>query len=144
MAEQLGLRKIIDNTFRTIWWAPENLAAEAAKGYLRALDRAERALQADLPRYLPLWKNSIPPEFADQSWDFSRFTRGERFVYQPFPRAEFDEIFKQVERRAGRLRQGTQLRQAGAPGQRVIGNDRRPLRLARQAQRVRRPPERRL
>lgn len=98
MAEQLGLRKIITNTFRTIWWAPESLPAEAAKGYLRALDRAERALEADLPRYLPLWKNSIPPEFANRHWDFSRFSRGERFVYKPFPRAEFDEIFKQVER----------------------------------------------
>jgi hypothetical protein len=31
-------------------------------------------------------------------WDFSRFTRGERFVYQPIPRAEFDGVFEQVKR----------------------------------------------
>ena len=31
-------------------------------------------------------------------WDFSRFTRGERFVYQPIPRTEFDEVFQQVKR----------------------------------------------
>ena len=26
------------------------------------------------------------------------FTRGERFVYEPLPRREFDEVFEQVER----------------------------------------------
>jgi len=32
------------------------------------------------------------------AWDFSRFSRGERFVYEPIPRAEFDEVLAQVER----------------------------------------------
>jgi hypothetical protein len=98
MAEQLGLRKIIANEFRTIWWVPSSIPTEVARGYLRALDRAEKALQADLPKYLPLWKHAIPPEFADRQWDFGRFSRGERFVHEPFPRAEFDEIFAQVKR----------------------------------------------
>jgi NitT/TauT family transport system substrate-binding protein len=98
MAEQLGLRKIIANGFRTIWWAPASMPAQAVRGYLRALDRAEKALQADLKKYLPLWKYSIPPEFENRRWDFGKFTRGERFVFKPFPREEFDEIFKQVER----------------------------------------------
>jgi hypothetical protein len=98
MAEQLGLRKIIANEFRTIWWVPASISKDTAAGYLRALDRAEQALTADLPKYLPLWKNSVPPEFADRSWDFSKFSRGERFVHQPFPRAEYDEIFAQVQR----------------------------------------------
>src|SRR5215472_2058985 len=35
MAEQLGLRKIIANEFRTIWWVPSSVTAEAAGGYLR-------------------------------------------------------------------------------------------------------------
>lgn len=98
MAEQLGLRKIIANEFRTIWWVPASISKEVAAGYLRALDRAEQALTADLPKYLPLWKHSVPPEFADRSWDFSKFSRGERFVHKPFPRAEYDEIFAQVQR----------------------------------------------
>jgi hypothetical protein len=98
MAEQLGLRKIIANEFRTIWWVPASISKDIAAGYLRALDRAEQALNADLKKYLPLWKHSIPPEFADRPWDFSKFTRGERFVHKPFPRAEYDEIFAQVQR----------------------------------------------
>jgi hypothetical protein len=98
MAEQLGLRKIIANEFRTIWWVPATISKEIAAGYLRALDRAEQALDADLKKYLPLWQHSVPPEFADRKWDFGKFTRGERFVHKPFPRAEYDEIFAQVQR----------------------------------------------
>ncbi len=66
--------------------------------YLRGLQRAEDALESDLPRYLHLWKNAVPPEFADHDWDFSKFTRGEKFVNQPIPRDEFEEVFRQVER----------------------------------------------
>ncbi len=67
-------------------------------GYLRALDSAEKALDADLGKYLPLWELAVPEEFKSQKWDYSKFGRGERFVYQPIPRAEFDEIFAQVKR----------------------------------------------
>ena len=70
----------------------------AEPAILRALDRAEKALQADLPKYLPLWNLSVPPEFQDKTWDTSRFSRGERFVYEAIPKSEFDEIMQQVER----------------------------------------------
>ncbi len=96
MAEQLGLRKVIANEFRTIWWVPNTISPEAAGGYLRALDRAEKAMDANLAKYLPLWKQAVPAEFQDHKWDFSKFGRGERFVYKPFPREEFDVIFEQV------------------------------------------------
>jgi NitT/TauT family transport system substrate-binding protein len=98
MAKQLGLRSIIEDTFHTIWWVPDDMPADTLARYFRALDRAEDALEADLDRFLPLWKLSIPAEFQDQSWDFSKFSRGERFVHEPVPRAEFDEIMQQVER----------------------------------------------
>jgi hypothetical protein len=61
------------------------------------LDRAEAALQADLPKYLHLWKIAVPAEFADRAWDYQRFGRGERFVHQPIPQSEFDEVLRQVE-----------------------------------------------
>jgi hypothetical protein len=31
-------------------------------------------------------------------WDYSKFTRGERFVFKPMPRSEFDEVMVQVNR----------------------------------------------
>jgi len=104
MAEQLGLRKIIEDTFHTLWWVPQDSPTEVVTGYLRALDRAEAALEADLKKYLPLWKLAVPSEFENvhtengNGWDFSTFGRGERFVYEPIPRSEFDEVLDQVKR----------------------------------------------
>jgi NitT/TauT family transport system substrate-binding protein len=99
MAEQLGLRKIIEDTFHTLWWVPDSAEADVVRGYLRALDRAEKAMDVDLAKYLPLWKLAVPSEFETfHPWDFTRFGRGERFVHQPIPRAEFDETLAQVKR----------------------------------------------
>jgi NitT/TauT family transport system substrate-binding protein len=99
MAEQLGLRKIIEDTFKTVWWVPENSPPEVVHGYMRALNRAEEALEANLAKYLPLWKLAVPAEFeAFHPWDFSKFGRGERFINKPLPNQEFDQVFAQVER----------------------------------------------
>src|SRR5438270_8253074 len=56
MARQLGLRNIIEDEFHTLWWVPQTAESGVVSAYLRALDRAEKAMDADLPRYLPLWK----------------------------------------------------------------------------------------
>ena len=99
MAEQLGLHKIIEDTFKTLWWVPENFEPQVVRGYLRALERAEQALDADMARYLPLWKLAVPADFESyHAWDFSKFGRGERFYYKALPREEFDETLAQVER----------------------------------------------
>jgi NitT/TauT family transport system substrate-binding protein len=98
MAKQLGLREIMADEFKTLWWVPESTPEAAVRGYLRGLDRAERVLEADLAKYLPLWKYCIPPEFENHDWDLTHFTRGERFVYQPITQEEFDEVLRQVER----------------------------------------------
>ena len=99
MAEQLGLRKVIEDTFKTVWWVPDNSPPEIVHGYMHALNRAEQALQANLAKYLPLWKLAVPAEFENfHPWDFSKFGRGERFVNKPLPNEEFGEVFSQVER----------------------------------------------
>src|SRR6266700_3036734 len=73
MAEQLGLRQIIADTFKTLWWVPENFEPELVRAYLRALERAEKAMDANLAKYLPLWKLAIPAEFeTTHKWDFSK------------------------------------------------------------------------
>jgi hypothetical protein len=99
MARQLGLRMVMEDEFHTLWWVPETADPNNVRAYLKGLDRAEQALQADLKKYLPLWEKCVPPEFKDtHAWDYSKFTRGERFVYRPIPRAEFDETLEQVKR----------------------------------------------
>jgi NitT/TauT family transport system substrate-binding protein len=98
MAQQLGLRKIIEDRFHTLWWVPPSADPETVGAYLRALDRAEKALDADLAKYLPLWELAVPSEFKTRPWDYSGFGRGERFVYKAIPRSEFDEVMDQVKR----------------------------------------------
>lgn len=98
MAEQLGMRKIIEDEFHTIWWVPANADPAVVSAYVRALDRAENLLEADLPKYLHLWELAVPAEFQDRKWDYAQFGRGERFVRQPIPQAEYDEILAQVKR----------------------------------------------
>ncbi|MGB6936122.1 MAG: hypothetical protein WBE14_05345 [Xanthobacteraceae bacterium] len=99
MAEQLGLRKIIDDRFKTLWWVPANAPADVVHGYMRALARAEHELTMTLAKYLPLWKLAVPPEFEDfHPWNFSKFGRGEIFINEPLPAGIFDEVFAQVER----------------------------------------------
>ena len=99
MAEQLGLRKIIEDTFHTLWWVPESASPEVVRGYLNALQRAEDAMNKDERKYLPLWKLAVPAEFADyHKWDFMKFGRGERFVYKRIPQKEFDDTMAQVKR----------------------------------------------
>ena len=99
MARELGLRMVMEDEFHTLWWVPESAPLEDVRAYLRGLDRAEKALEANLEKYLPLWEKCVPPEFKDaHKWDYSKFTRGERFVYQPIPREEFDQTLEQVKR----------------------------------------------
>jgi NitT/TauT family transport system substrate-binding protein len=99
MAEQLGLRKIIEDKFETLWWVPSNAPPEVVRGYIGALNRAEQALNADLPKYLPLWQLAIPAEFENfHPWDFSKFGRGEKFVNETLPPEKFSDVFNMVER----------------------------------------------
>jgi NitT/TauT family transport system substrate-binding protein len=99
MAEQLGLRKIIEDRFHTLWWVPAGFDSQVTRAYLRALDRAEKAMDADMSKYYALWKLAVPAEFENtHPWDFTRFGRGERFVYKTIPHSEFDEVMDQVKR----------------------------------------------
>ncbi len=98
MAEELGLRKIIEDRFKTLWWVPESATPEVVTGYINALERAEKALDADLEKYLPMWEIAVPPEFRDRTWDYSKFGRGEKFVRAQITQQDFDEVFRQVER----------------------------------------------
>ena len=98
MADQLGLRPVIANTFKTLWWVDPRYDRALLDRFFRVLERAEADLTADPASCLPLWRYSVPEEFQNHPWDYSRFDPGERFHYEPLPRAEYDEIVQQVER----------------------------------------------
>ena len=78
---------------------PEGAEPEAVRAYLRALDRAEKAIGCRPGEILPLWKITVPADFESyHAWDFTKFGRGERFVYQALPREEFAQTLEQVTR----------------------------------------------
>jgi NitT/TauT family transport system substrate-binding protein len=98
MADQLGLRKVMGNTFKTLWWVDERHDRTLLDAFFRVLQRAEADLERDPAGCLPLWHYSVPPEFKDHPWDFSRFDPGERFHYEPITQEEYEEIVRAVER----------------------------------------------
>jgi hypothetical protein len=98
MADQLGLRRILADTFKTLWVVPPEADRQTVDAYFRVLQRADQDLDRDPASCLPLWRYSVPAEFKDHAWDFSRFDVGERFFYAPLPRAEFEAILREAER----------------------------------------------
>jgi len=98
MADQLGLRQVIGNTFKTLWVVPPGADRALVDAYFRVLERADADLARDPSSCLPLWRYSIPTEFQDRSWDFMRFDPGERFFYAALERNEFDEILEAAQR----------------------------------------------
>lgn len=98
MAEELGLRKILDGEFNTLWWVDERTDRDVLHRYFTALDRAEKALDRDLPAYLPLWARCIPPEFRDRAWRTETWGAGERFVFAPYPEDKLREVLAALER----------------------------------------------
>ena len=98
MAEQLGLRKVLEGEFNTLWWVDAGMDQAALAAYFRVLARAERELRSDPARWLPLWKYSIPASFRDRQWDFARFHEGEHFVHQPYPMSKYLELMNQLQR----------------------------------------------
>jgi NitT/TauT family transport system substrate-binding protein len=98
MADQLGLRPVISNTFKTLWVVPEDVDQATLHAYFRTLERADLDLDRDPASCLPLWHYSIPREFKTHNWDFSRFDVGERFHHAAIAREEFDEFLSAAER----------------------------------------------
>ena len=98
MAEELGLRKILGGEFKTLWCVDEKSNPGVLRRYFTALDRTEKALDRDLPKYLPLWRKSIPSEFQDREWHVDTWGPGERFVFAPFPEDELQAVLSALDR----------------------------------------------
>src|SRR4051812_37162863 len=76
IADQLGLRPIIANTFKTLWWVDPRYDRGLLDRFFRVLQRAEQDLARDPASCLPLWRYSVPEEQKEYTWDFGRFDPG--------------------------------------------------------------------
>ena len=90
IAEEKGLTKLAQGEFRTLFWVSAGIAAGALGAYFRVLRRADDALRADPARYMPLWRNNLPPALAGE-YDWARFGLGEMLVFSHYPEETFLE-----------------------------------------------------
>jgi ABC-type nitrate/sulfonate/bicarbonate transport system substrate-binding protein len=95
LAEQLGFRKIIDNTFMIAAMINGDPDPEDVRKYFRALKRAQRDIDLRPDRYTHFYKNEFPARFLDMM-DTRRWGPGERIVFEPYSKELYDESFSWI------------------------------------------------
>jgi len=94
-AEQLGFRKIIDNTFMIATMLNGDPDPEDVRKYFRALKRAQRDIDLRPDRYTHFYKNEFPARYHD-IMDTRRWGPGERIVFEPYSKDVYEESFSWI------------------------------------------------
>ena len=94
-AEQLGFRKIIDNTFMITTMITGNPDPEDLRKFFNALRRAQRDIDVRPELYTHYYKNEFPTRFH-ATMDTRRWGPGERIVFEPYSREVFEESRKWI------------------------------------------------
>ncbi len=97
-AEQLGFRKIIDSTFMIAAMITGNPDPEDVRKYFRGLRRAQRDIDLRPEQHTHHYRKEFPARFLDQM-DTRRFGPGERLVFEPYTREQYEESFKWIAER---------------------------------------------
>ncbi len=82
-AEQLGFRKLIDNTFMITTMVHGDPDAEDLRKFFRALQRAQRDIDLRPELYTRYYKNEFPVRYHDRM-DTRRWGPGERLVFDTY------------------------------------------------------------
>jgi hypothetical protein len=88
-AEQLGFRKVIDNTFMIAAMINGDPDPEDVRKYFRALRRAQRDIDMRFELYTHYYKNEFPERFH-KLIDTRRWGPGERIVFEPYTKEAFE------------------------------------------------------
>ena len=94
-AEQLGFRKIIDNTFMITTMITGLPDPEDLRKFFNALRRAQRDIDLRPELYTHYYKNEFPTRFHAMM-DTRRWGPGERIVFEPYSREVFEESRKWI------------------------------------------------
>jgi hypothetical protein len=89
-AEQLGFRKIIDNTFMIATMIHGDPDPEDLKKFFRALKRAQRDIDLRPELYTHYYSREFPTRFHAQM-DTRRWGPGERLVFEPYTQEAFED-----------------------------------------------------
>lgn len=88
-AEQLGFRKIMDNTFMIANMVHGEPDMEDLRKFFRALKRAQRDLDLRPELYTHYYKKEFPVRYHDRM-DTRRWGPGERIVFEPYTEETFN------------------------------------------------------
>ena len=97
-AEQLGFRKVIDNTFMIGAMLNGDPEPEDVRKYYRALRRAQRDIDLRPELYTHYYKAEFPERFHARM-DTRRWGPGERIVFEPYTKEVFEESFAWIAER---------------------------------------------
>ncbi len=89
VAEQKGFRKVADTTFMIGFLIEGGAEQEDVEKYFRALQRAQRDIDAEPERYKHYFLRELPAEFHDDV-DVQGFGTGERIVLEPYTREVYE------------------------------------------------------
>lgn len=92
LAEQLGFRKIIDNTFMIAAMINGDPEPDDVRKYFRALQRAQRDIDLRPDLYTHYYKREFPEHFH-AIMDTRRWGPGERIVFEPYDKEAFERSF---------------------------------------------------
>jgi ABC-type nitrate/sulfonate/bicarbonate transport system substrate-binding protein len=94
-AEQLGFRKIIDNTFIIAAMLNGNPEPEDVRKYFRALKQAQRDIDLRPELYTHYYTREFPERFHEKM-DTRRWGPGERIVFERYTKQAFEEAFEWI------------------------------------------------
>jgi hypothetical protein len=94
-AEQLGFRKIIDNTFMIATMLNGNPEPEDIRKFFRALRRAQRDIDLRPELYTHYYKAEFPERFHARM-DTRRWGPGERIVFETYSKEVFEQSFNWI------------------------------------------------
>ena len=99
LAEQLGCRKIIDNTFMIAAMINGDPEPDDIRKYFRALRRAQCDIDLRPELYTHYYKNEFP-ELFHSKMDTRRWGPGERIVFETYSKEMFERSFDWIAKHA--------------------------------------------
>lgn len=93
--EQLGFRKILDNTFMIASMVTGSPDPEDVRRYFAALRRAQRDIDLRPERHTHHYRKEFP-ERVHGAMDTRRWGPGERLVFEPYTREAFEDSFRWI------------------------------------------------
>jgi ABC-type nitrate/sulfonate/bicarbonate transport system substrate-binding protein len=97
-AEQLGFRKIIDNTFMIATMLNGDPEPEDIRKFFRALRRAQRDIDLRPELFTHYYKAEFPERFHARM-DTRRWGPGERIVFEPYTKEVYEQSFAWIAKR---------------------------------------------